>query len=331
MATGSAGFSQSGSAGFASSGSPSAAAKRAAEQERQRAAARRASQPSSGGSSGGGSGDIYAGLSGEDRNVYDVVRKQLADWGIGGLADDVLGWLQEDRSPEWINLEIQNTAEFKKRFPAIANWGGVGSPPTPAEYLSLEEQYRTIMVDAGLNPKFFDSASDFTKYIQNGVSPSEIQGRVEVATSAVNNLDPNVKSVISQWYTPGDFVAYALGVPADKIEQQYTTAQIGAAQLNSGFEANRQIAERLTTLGIDYNSAQVGLEKARALQDEANKLGGLYGGERLSDEDVAGVVFEQDAEGLQRVRGLASKERATFSGSSGFSDNTLLSRRVGQS
>ena len=272
--------------------------------------------------------DPYAGLDGEDRDVYDVISKTLTMWGVGGLADDVKQWLIEGRSEDWINLEMQSTTEFKKRFPAIANWKGVGSPPTPAEYLQLEENYKSIMVDAGINPTFYDKPDDFTKFIEGGVSPTEVQSRVQTATNAINNTDPNVKKVIGQWYTQGDLVAYALGVPADKIEQQYKTAEIGAAQINTGFGANKAIAERLQRLGIDYSSATRGLEQAMALREEANRLGAVYG-EKMSDTEVVSNIFEQDAQAEAKKRRLASRERAQFSGSSGMSDSTLSARRIG--
>jgi hypothetical protein len=276
--------------------------------------------------------DPGAALTGSDRDIFSYIRGILNSWGLGSLADEVVKFIRNDFSVDTIMLELQKTEAYKKRFAGNERRAAAGLPVLdPAEYLAMEDQYREVMRLAGMPIGFYDQTDDFTNFISNDVSPNEVSARVNAAKDVIHNLDPNVRAVVNQWYTDGDLVAYALDPDraVTTIQQQYETAQIGAEQIQAGFGANQQIAERLQSLGIEADQAASGLQQARTLQQDANRLGALTG-DQFSDAEVVAATFEQEGGVTRRIGRLASQERARFGGGAGIGAQTLTSARVGE-
>lgn len=271
--------------------------------------------------------DPFGGLTGANRDAAVALNNLMKSYGLSTLAPKILDFIRQGYSSDTIGLLLTETPEYKKRFAANEKRRAKGLPVlSPAEYLSVEGAYRELMSSAGLPPSFYDQPSDFSKWIEDDVSPAEVKQRVDVATDLVNNLDPATRATFEKWYTKGDMVAYALDRKraTTVLERQYRASQIGGAATDQGLAVGRSLAERLADTDISAGQARQGFGFIAQDLDTAQKLGSLYG-ENIGQDDLVAEVFFDDAEAATKRKRLASRERATFSGSSGAS-RTSLSR-----
>lgn len=276
--------------------------------------------------------DPYGGLHGSDRDAFIAVRETLKEYGLESLADEVIGFIKQGYSADTINILLQDTQAYKKRFAANEARRQKGLPVlSPAEYLATEQAYRQVMSAAGLPVGFYDEPKDFENWLANDVSPVEIQQRVQVAAEMVNNLDPQVRSTFEQWYTQGDMIAYALDRDraASVIERQYRAAQIGGEAARQGVTLGRDLAEQLAAEGITQDAARQGFGAVRTVADNARRLSAVYGGD-YDEDDAIGEVFLNDQDAGRRRRRLASQERAAFGGSSNVTSGSLARQQAGQ-
>lgn len=103
-------------------------------------------------------------------------------YGLGSLANTVLGLAQEDVDDSTFRLRLAESDTYKQRFAGNAKRRAAGLPAlSPGEYLANERQYRQIMQAAGMPTGFYDDPSDFSDFIAKDTSPSEINDRVQSA------------------------------------------------------------------------------------------------------------------------------------------------------
>lgn len=272
------------------------------------------------------------GLSGADRDAYVALTHTLKEYGLESLADDVLKFIREGYSPDTINILLQETDAYRKRFAANEARRQKGLPVlSPSEYLATERAYRQVMSAAGLPVGFYDEPSDFERWLSDDVSPVEVQERVRIATDLVTNIDPATRSQFEEWYTPGEMVAYALD--RDRavavLDKQVRAAGIGGAARNQGMSIDSGLGERLAMAGVDPNQARQGFGTVRTIADNAQRLSAVYGGE-YDEDDAVSEVFFADSGAATRRRRLASQERAAFSGSSNVNSGSLARQSAGQ-
>lgn len=276
--------------------------------------------------------DPYGGLEGEDRDAYLAITNILKSYGLESLSSAVLGFIQQGYSSETVNILLQETPEYKKRFAANDARRKAGLPVlSPAEYLATERSYRQVMSAAGLPPGFYDEPTDFQSWLEGDVSPVEVQERVDVARQIVNGIDENTKATWRDWYTEGDAVAFVLDPKraVDVVERQWRAAQIGGVARDQGLSVTSAFAERAAQAGISQEQARQGMSAVKQITQNTSRLSQIYGGNYTQDEAL-GEVFFADADAAQRRRTLASRERATFEGGSGVNQQSLSRRRAGQ-
>lgn len=276
--------------------------------------------------------DPFGGLTGANRDAYAAITNTLKAYGLESLAPTVLGYIQQGYTSDTISVLLPETPEYKKRFAGNTARKAAGLPVlSPAEYLSVEGSYRAIMSAAGLPVGFYDNPDDFTKWISDDVSPTEIQSRVKVASDLVNNLDGSAKEAFSQWYTHGDLVAYALDREraTTVLEHQAQAAKAGGIAREQGLGLSQQTAEQIAQLGATDGQIQSGLATARELRSDVGRLSVMYGG-TYDDEAAVNDVFFESATSKTQRKGLASQERGTFGGSAGTTAGALSNRKGGQ-
>lgn len=276
--------------------------------------------------------DPFGGLSGDDRDAYVAITEALKAYGLESLAPAVLGFIQQGYSAETINVLLQETDAYKQRFAANEARRQKGlAVLSPAEYLATERAYRQVMSQAGLPAGFYDSPDDFQGWLAEDVSPAEIQERVTIASDIINSADPQARAIFSQWYTPGEMVAYALDRDraTQVIDRRWRAAQVGSAAADQGFRLDSGLAERVAETGVSAAAARQGFGTASAVGQAAGRLSDIYGGDYDEDEAVSEVFFA-DEQAARKRRGLASKERAQFGGGSGVAATSLSARSGGQ-
>lgn len=248
---------------------------------------------------------------------------------------------------------IYNSDAYKTRFAAneiirkrIAD--GKGQPGdrllTPAEYVRTEDAYREIMSEAGLPTGFYDQPEDFTKFIaEYSTSVAEITERVNIAKSALQNADVNIKNALKDYYglTESDMVAYLLDserafdvinsrlkYTTAQAREMYTSAEVGGAALRAGMTGiGRGFAEEITKAG-KAPEAERAFQNVARTQEDYERLMSLAG-RQAGKEDLAreALGLAGGTEVALEARKLASKERARFA-QRGAVDRTSLGRRL---
>lgn len=276
--------------------------------------------------------DLLGDLTGAKRNVAEAVLSLFKQYGLESLAGKIVSFVQQGFSADTIAIMLQETKEYQQRFAANETRKKKGLPAlSPAEYISVERSYRQIMSQAGLPIGFYDTNSDFQRFLENDMAPTELQARVNLASEAVNNADPGTKDFFSQWYNTGDMIAYALDPKRASpiIERNIRAAEAAAQARAQGIGIGQAVAEQIGRAGATLDSLRQGFGAIGQEAQTATKLGQIYGDE-FTGEDFAEEVFLNDAGAAQTRRTLSSRERAAFSGSSG-AGASALSKDRGQS
>ena len=276
--------------------------------------------------------DPFGGLEGADRDAFVAITETLKAYGLESLAGAVLGFIQQGYSSDTINVLLQETDAYKKRFAANEARRQKGLPVlSPAEYLATERAYRQVMSAAGLPVGFYDEPGDFEQWIAGDVSPVEVQERVRIASDWVNSLDPNARATWEEWYTSGDLIAYALDRDraTTVLDRQLRASQVGGAAAQQGVNIGRDTAERLADAGVNADAARQGFGVARTITNNAQRLSAVYGG-TFDEDDAVQEVFLRDQGVAERRRRLASQERGAFGGSANVSSESLARRSAGQ-
>lgn len=266
------------------------------------------------------------------RNIAAQLTALFQGYGLESLAPSILAMVQDGKGADQISLELQNTDAYKKRFPANDARRKAGLPVlSPAEYISTERAYRQVMSAAGLPVGFYDTHDDFKSFLEKDISPTEIQSRVNAASEAINSAPAGTLDIFKQYYNTGDLIAYALDPSRAEplIEQRIKAAEAGASAKNQGVQIGQSTAEDLGRQGFTTNQLQQGFGAVAADASTAAKLSQVYG-DNVTTDDLVKSTFNSDAAATDKVKKLASKERAAFSGTAGAGFSSLSKNSGGQ-
>lgn len=188
--------------------------------------------------------------------------------------------------------------------------------------MQLESAYRQVLSSAGMPSGFYDQLSDFTKWIQDDVDPTEIQQRVNYAKKYVESQDAGTRQALRDFYGVGDndLAAYFLDRTRGTalLEKQAQAIDIGAAAFDQGLSISRSRAEHFADLGAGANARQAFATVAEALP-EAQRLSAIYGGENVTQTDLEDEALGGLASASRKRKTLVEKETSSFSGNGGAS------------
>ena len=279
-------------------------------------------------------GDFDRLLQGPNRDAFLALKSMFSQLGLGTLAPKIFEFAKQGYGADTIALLLQDTSEYKERFKANDARAKAGlAVLSPAEYLSAESAYRQILDSAGMPKGFYDNPADFRGWIAGDVSPTEIKSRVDMATDAVNKVDPNYRGALFQMYGIGehDLAAYFLDRKRAEpiLKKQAAAGAIGAAALRRGFAANALDLEGYASLGISGQEAESAYGRIAEGFETMLGIAGRYGTgwtQREAEQEVftpgaAGSVGAESA--FEKGRRLKSQERAMFAGGRGSSSGGL--------
>jgi len=266
-------------------------------------------------------------LTGENRDAYAALKSMFSSFGLGSLAGKIYDYAKQGYGSDTISLLLQDTSEYKQRFSGNDARVKAGLPVlSPAEYLSVESSYRQVLQDAGLPKGFYDNPADFTKWISQDVSPTEIKSRVDIATAEVTQFDDAAKSQLQQFYgvSDKDLVAYALdrtrGVAL--LQKQASTAQFSAEAARRGLTTDRARMEGYISMGLSQSQAAQGFQTVSEELPNLNAIAQRFG-TTFGQTQEEGAVFGTSATSTEKRKGLASQERALFGSAQGSSAGGL--------
>lgn len=279
--------------------------------------------PVTGGTTAGSSSDPLSQLTGDQRNAYSALVTIFNSYDLGSLAPDILKYVQQGFNSDTISLLLQGTDAYKQRFAGnqqrLANGYAVLSP---ADYIATEQAYRQSMRAAGLPAGFYDSTSDFTNFIGNDVSASELNNRIQLASQATLTASPQYTQALKQMgLSQGDLTAYFLdpSKALPLLQQQSATAQIGSEAIARGLTFDQGYAQQLAQAGFSQSQAAQGYTQIAnefgQLQNAAGVFGQNYG---FNTEEQA--VFQPGAGtgGMNAARLRASLQGFNQAQTQGF-------------
>lgn len=268
-------------------------------------------------------------LKGGERDAFMALNALFKNYDLGTLAGKIFEYVKNGYSADTISILLQDTKEYKERFAGNEIRKQKGLPVlAPAEYLSTEAAYRQIMESAGLPKGFYDSTKDFSDFIGKGVSPSEIQTRVDLAVQGSALASEAVKKALKQMgISQGEVIAYFLDEKKSMtfITKAAATARLGAEALEHGLAFDIGYAEGLAKAGISAEEAARGYS---SIADEMGTLSTLASleGRRWTQREAEQATFEGQTGATQKRRGLASQERGRFGGSTGAARGGLAQK-----
>lgn len=275
----------------------------------------------------------------ERTNWSEYLTQIFNSYGLGSLAPKIREFVQQGFTPDTVTLKLQETPEYQQRFVGNESRRKAGMPVlSPAEYLTLESDYRQIMRASGLPSGFYDEPSDFAKFIGVDVSPSELKQRVDIAALSLENVDPFYARQLQQYYNmnSGDMLAYVLNPDRalPLITRQAKAAQFGAEAARQGIGIQLPTAERFAGLGVTQDEARQGFEQVAMIQPEAERLSAVFAGQQegVGLEETTSAVFggEQSADYRKRLQKLSEMEQSLFAGQSGVGRASLDRSQSGQ-
>lgn len=280
------------------------------------------------------------------KSAIDIANDMLAQYGLKDFGIDVQALVdQYGENTELYGVGIRNTETYKKRFDGLIklrNSGNTYGITNEGQYLALENEYRTIFRQANLSSQITDaSGSDYTSIAdlisKYNLSSEEVKSRISDAQRVVNDTAPEVKAALRDFYNIGenDLLAYSLN-PAnamDDINRKANAATFAGIARQSGLNVSEQYArETMQNIygaeDINRGNVQKALQTAASTQQETSRLAQIEGG-TLSAEETISSTLGTSAEAEKKIRGLQSRERARFAGTSAISKGTLRRRGGG--
>lgn len=254
-------------------------------------------------------------------DAYATAAALLDQYGLGSLADEVFDFVQRDLSPAEIEQAIRKTPEFDNRFPGIKRREKKGlAPISPGEYVAYERNARQLFRAAGLPEGFYDTNEDFTKFIENDLSLSELADRVTLAANHAFKMPKEDREELARWgLGPGDLTAFWINpdVAQPLLERKYAAAQLSGAAKRTGFGGLEEAkATELVGTGITAAEAEQGFGQLVQAQE---LFGALDRGEdEISKDEQIGARFGGNSFAQQRIEARRRRRQATFEGGGGF-------------
>lgn len=273
-------------------------------------------------------------LSGENRDAFMALKSLFNGFGLGSLAGKIYDYVKQGYGADTIAVLLQDTREYKARFAGNEARTKAGLPVlSPADYLATENAYRQVLSSAGLPKGFYDNPADFTKWISDDVSPTEIKSRVDLAVAATTQANPEYKNALFKMYgiNEADLTAYFLDRKRAEpiLKKQAAAGAIGAAAIRRGFAASTLDLEGYATLGITADQAEQAYAQISEGWDSMLGIAGRYGSswtQREAEQEVftpgaSGSLSGQSA--AEKGKRLKSQERALFAGGRGATTQGL--------
>lgn len=261
------------------------------------------------------------------------------EWGLDSLAGWAWDQLVQGKSADQIVLDVRNQAAYRTRFAAIIERQAKGlAPISEAEVVQYERQAAQLMRANGMPAGFYDQPADFTRFLSNDVSLSELNSRVTYAKRIAGD-DPSVlpeeAKALRDLYGLGDsdLAAYMLdpGRALPLIEKQIAAAANAARARVAGFgDLNVAQAERVSALTSSIEQAAQGFQQLARMRELWNPLPGEAGADQIDNGTLIEAQFGGSADAQAKVSRRQRARQAAFDAQQGdFSKGLGSSSKVG--
>ena len=276
---------------------------------------------------------------GERESARAYLRNLLSQYGLDSLAGEVDNIIRDNMDENVIAERLRGTESYKQRFKGLTQLRskGVTDIANEGEYLRLETQYRQVFREAGVSNFLGQSGtqSEFdaiAKLVGDySLSINEVRDRVSDAQRIVAQTPKEVRDSFQKFYNvdPATLTAYVLDPTrtASEINRRANAAMIGGLGMQRGLEFGAGASERIGSfLGgegdLAATQAEPILGEIADVQRATGRLAELERG-TLTAEETAFAQLDLDTGAKEKVKGLQSRERARFGGTSAFSSSAL--------
>lgn len=264
--------------------------------------------------------DQLKNLTGPQRDAAAALIQLMSTYGLQSLAGQIITMVKQGFSSDTMSLMLEKTPEYQKRFAANAVRLKKGLPVlSPAEYIQTERSYRAVLSNSGMPKGFYDTQTDFQKFLENDLSPTELNDRVKLwQTEALKDTEGLAAIRKITGLGASDYAAYLMD-PTRATPLLTKTAQavsFAAAAGRHGFDITKDLATRYGNLDVTADEAEQGFAAIQQIQGETDKLARMYGLGGYDIDDATAEVFGQDADAANIRQKATDAEKATFSDSS---------------
>ena len=274
----------------------------------------------------------------EQRSAKAFLRTLLTQYNMGSLAGQIEAMVQDSTNQDYLAEKVRQTNEYKTRFKGLVALQGRGNTDVrnEAEYLDLETEYRSAFNEAGLRDYLgtdgtqneYDSIAELVG--DYSVSVEEVKSRIGDAQRVVADTPQEVRDSLQRFYNIDStaLVEYALDPTRsqDKINTLANAAIVGGYGDIAGLDLDIEAAETVSSFANDedlnLNALNKQLVAGADVRDTTARLANIDRME-LSDSEALLASMDADATAKKKVKGLQSRERARFGGSSGFNRESL--------
>lgn len=234
---------------------------------------------------------------------------------------------------------LKQTDPYKQRFKGLINLQqrGITDVRNEAEYLRLESDYRQVFRDNDLQAYLGQAGSaterdKIADIVGNfSLSVNEVRDRVIDARRVVADTPQEVKDSLQRFYNidPSLLTEFVMDPTntSETVNRRANAAIVGGFGMRQGLQFGAPVAERIGEfLGrgedLAVSTLEPQLTRISEIQRSTGRLAQLEGAELTAEETALGTL-ELEAGAAQRLRGLQSRERARFGGTSGVTTGTL--------
>jgi hypothetical protein len=235
--------------------------------------------------------------------------------------------------------KLRQTDPYKKRFKGLIalQERGITDVSNEAQYLDLESDYRQVFRDNDMQTYLGEAGSEAERdkiadIVGNfSLSVNEVRDRVIDARRVVADTPQEVRESLQRYYNidPALLTEFVLDPinSSEVVNRRANAAIVGGYGIRTGLEFGAPVAERIGEfLGRGDNLSTSVLEpqltRISEVQRATGRLAEIEGGTLTAEETALGEL-ELEASARERVRGLQSRERARFGGTSGVTSGSL--------
>lgn len=215
-----------------------------------------------------------------------------------------------------IKVEMVDRKEFKDRFPAYEYFAKLGQSVDVGTIIAYERQARDILNPIGADQTYTNR--DIQKIMMGGVSPQELQQRVNVAAAAADSPALATTELQRLYNIPKNVVARFFLDPERTmvdIQKMWESGQIGAMSIDAGLgQLTTSEAERIAAGTTTDQAAQRFADMGQAKGIFDTQVGDATA---VGRNDMIGFAAGESA-AAQAVTRRAAARRAAYAGSSGF-------------
>ena len=262
-----------------------------------------------------------------DQNAVAILSSELSAWGFG---TDAISWataqIQSNASVDQILYSMRQQPFYKTSiFGQVMDARAKAGLPamTEAQILSYKDYAIGLAQQAGL-PAGFITTNELTTLMGQDVSTAELDSRITQGYQAALKTSPDVLAQLQTYYgvTPGQLAAYYLdptkALPL--IQQQFTSAQIGAQATRTGYgQLGQDQAMYLSQLGVTDTTAKTGFTDLAKQAQLFNALPGS-GEQGINQQVQLGAEFGGNAQDIQAIQQRAQQRTAVFAGNYHFAE-----------